>query len=104
VITCHLREVGNILWLLLSCYYHMEYIWIIIGDRAGLYLELDMDLVGHSERGSSCIVPPVLIKDRPLHWTLVKSQTYCPKHIHAYGSRKTCYSLVMGSSSFQTDC
>jgi hypothetical protein len=57
VIACHSREIGNILLLLLSCYYHMDYIWIIIGDRVGLYLELDMDLVGQSERGSGCICP-----------------------------------------------
>jgi hypothetical protein len=57
VITCHSREIGNILLLLLSCYYQMDYIWIIIGDRAGLYLEFDMDLVGQSERGSGCICP-----------------------------------------------
>jgi hypothetical protein len=35
----------------------MDYIWIIIGDRAGLYVELDMDLVEQSERGSGCICP-----------------------------------------------
>jgi hypothetical protein len=45
VIVCHSREIGYILLLLLSYYYHIEYIWIMIGDRAGLYLELDMDLV-----------------------------------------------------------
>jgi hypothetical protein len=79
----------------------MEYIWIIIGDlaervgwtwtwlgnRAGLWLHF---------------VPPVSIKDRSLHWTLVKSQIYCPEHILAYGSGKTCFSLVMGSGSFRT--
>jgi hypothetical protein len=45
----------------------------------------------------------MLIKDRPLHWTLVKSQTYYPEHILAYGSGKACYSLVVGSGSFRTD-
>jgi hypothetical protein len=35
----------------------MDYIWIIIGDWAGLYLEFDMDLVRQSERGSDCICP-----------------------------------------------
>jgi hypothetical protein len=35
----------------------MDYIWIIIGHRAGLYLELDMDLVEKSEGGSGCICP-----------------------------------------------
>jgi hypothetical protein len=33
----------------------------------------------------------------------VKSQIYYPEHILAYGSGKTCYSLVMGSCSFRTD-
>jgi hypothetical protein len=45
----------------------------------------------------------VLIEDRSLHWTLVKSQTYYPEHILAYGSGKACYSLVMGFGSFWTD-
>ena len=26
------------------------------------------------------------VKDRPLHWVLVKSQTYYPEHILVYGS------------------
>jgi hypothetical protein len=42
----------------------------------------------------------VLIEDRSLHWTLVKSQTYYPEHILAYGSEKGCYSLVIGFGSF----
>ena len=43
------------------------------------------------------------IKDRPLLWMVVKSQTYYPKHIHAYGSGKARYALVVGSGSFRTD-
>ena len=43
------------------------------------------------------------IKDRPLLWMVVKSQSYYPKHILAYGSRKAHYALVAGSSSFWTD-
>ena len=43
------------------------------------------------------------IKDRPLLWMVVKSQTYYPKYILAYGSGKACYALVMGYSSFRTD-
>jgi hypothetical protein len=43
------------------------------------------------------------IEDRPLHWTLVKSQTCYPEHILAYESGKTCYSLVVGFGSFWTD-
>jgi hypothetical protein len=45
----------------------------------------------------------VSIEDRPLHWTLVKSQTYYPEHVLGYRSGKACYSLVVGSSSFRTD-
>ena len=45
----------------------------------------------------------VSIKDRPLLWMVVKSQTYYPKHILAYGSGKAHYALVVGFGSFQTD-
>ena len=34
----------------------------------------------------------VSVKDRPLLWMVVRSQTYYPKHILAYGSGKTYYS------------
>jgi hypothetical protein len=46
-----------------------------------------------------------LCRLRTVHCTgpLVKSQIYYPKHILAYGSRKACYSLVMGSGSFRTE-
>ena len=30
----------------------------------------------------------VSVKDRPLHWILVRSQTYYPKHILVYGNRE----------------
>ena len=33
-------------------------------------------------------------------WMVVRSQTYYPEHILAYGSRKPCHFLVMGSGSF----
>ena len=45
----------------------------------------------------------VLIEDRPLLWMVVRSQTYYPEHILAYGSGKARYTLIVGSSSFQTD-
>ena len=45
----------------------------------------------------------VSIKDRPLLWMVVRSQTYYPEHILAYGSRKACCSLVVGFGSFRTD-
>ena len=43
------------------------------------------------------------IKDHPLLWMVVRSQTYYPEHILAYGSGKARYALVVGSGSFWTD-
>ena len=34
------------------------------------------------------LVLPVSVKDRPLHWILVRSQTCYPEHILVYGSRE----------------
>ena len=42
----------------------------------------------------------VLIEDRLVLWMVVKSQTYYPEHILAYGNEKARYTLVVGSSSF----
>ena len=42
----------------------------------------------------------VSVKDRSLLWMVVRSQTYDPEHILAYGSGKAHCSLVVGSSSF----
>jgi hypothetical protein len=65
---------------------------------------LDLDLVGQQSGALVAFVLSMSIEDRPLHWTLVKSQTYYPEHILAYGSGKACYSLVMGPGSFRTNC
>ena len=43
----------------------------------------------------------VSIKDRPLLWMVVRSQTYYPDHILAYGSGMTCLFRVLGSLSFR---
>jgi hypothetical protein len=64
---------------------------------------MDLYLVGQQSRALVAFVPPVSIEDRPLYWTLVRSQTYYPEHILAYGGGKTYYSLIMGSGSFRTD-
>ena len=45
----------------------------------------------------------VSTEDRSLLWMVVRSQTYYPEHILAYGSGKACYALVVGSSSIWTD-
>jgi hypothetical protein len=64
---------------------------------------MDLDVVGQQSGALVAFVLPISIENRPLHWTLVRSSTYYPEHILAYGSRKTYYSLAMGSDSFQTD-
>ena len=45
----------------------------------------------------------ISIEDRPLLWMVVRSQTYYPEHILAYGSGKARYALAVGSGSFRTD-
>ena len=42
----------------------------------------------------------VSIKDHPLLWMVVRSQTYYTKHILAYGSGKARCTLVVGFGSF----
>ena len=42
----------------------------------------------------------VSVKDRPLYWTLGKSQTYYPEHILGYGRLKDLLLTCHGSSSF----
>jgi hypothetical protein len=61
---------------------------------------MDLVLVGQQSEALVVFIPPMSIEDRLLLWTLVRSQTYYPEHILTYGNGKTCYSLVMGSSSF----
>ena len=65
---------------------------------------MDLDLVRHLSEAPVAFVPIESIEDRPLLWMVVRSRTYYPEHILAYESGKTCYSLVMGSGSFWTDC
>ena len=65
-------------------------------------MDLDLDLVRQPSEAPVAFVPPESIEDRLLLWMVVRSQTYYPKHILAYGSGKTCYSLVMGFGSFWT--
>ena len=64
---------------------------------------LDLDLVRHSREARVAFDPPMLIEDRLLLWMVVRSHTYYPEHILAYGSGKTHYALVVGFGSFRTD-
>ena len=45
----------------------------------------------------------ISIKDRPLLWMVVRSQTYYSERILAYGSGKARYTLVVGSLFGTTD-
>ena len=62
-----------------------------------------MDLVRQPSEALVAFVSPVSVEDHPLLWMVVRSQTYCPEHILAYGNGKACYALVAGSGSFRTD-
>ena len=66
-------------------------------------LDLDLGLVRQPSEAPIAFVPPVSIEDRPLLWMVVRSHTYYPKHILAYGSGKARYALVVGSGSFRAD-
>ena len=62
-----------------------------------------VDLVRQPSEALVAFVPLVSVEDHPLLWMVVRSQTYYPKHILAYGSGKACYALVVGYGSFWTD-
>ena len=55
---------------------------------------LDLDLVRHLSEARITLFPPVSIEDRPLLWMVVRSQTYYPEHILAYGSGKSRCALL----------
>ena len=46
----------------------------------------------------------VSVKDRPLDWTLGKSQTYYPEHILGYERREDLLLSYRGFRLFRTDC
>jgi hypothetical protein len=57
-----------------------KYIWIIIRDRARLYL-IGFGPGWQLSEAHIAFVPPVSIKGRSLLWMIVRSQTSYPKHI-----------------------
>ena len=71
-------------------------VWILVGVIGCVLQPTGLNLV--------TLFPQFMsIKDRPLLWMVVRSQTYYPKHILPYGSRKARCTLVVGSGSFRTD-
>ena len=51
-----------------------------------------------------CFSLPVSVKNRSLHKTIGKSQTYYPKHILGFGRLEDLLLSCRGSGSFRTDC
>ena len=56
-------------------------VWVLVGVRGCVPRPMGYSLV-------TLFSLSVSIKDRPLHWVLVKSKTYYPKHILVYGTRE----------------
>ena len=74
----------------------MDMVWILVGVTGCVLRPKGLCLV-------TLFSLFVSIKDRPLLWMVVWSQTYYPEHILVYGSGKAHYVLVVGSGSFRTD-
>ena len=73
-----------------------DMVWILVGVTGCVPWPTGLSLVTLFSLSMS-------IKDHLLLWMVVRSQTYYPEHILAYGSGKVCYALVVGSDSFWTD-
>ena len=56
-------------------------VWVLVGVIGCVPRPTEHSLV-------TLFSPSVSVKDHPLLWILVRSQTYYPKHILAYGSRE----------------
>ena len=77
-----------------DCYYHsydkmvkgkwrpgMDMVSVLVGVRGCVPRPMEHSLV-------TLFSLFVSVKDQPLHWVLVKSQTYYPEHILIYESRE----------------
>ena len=71
-------------------------VWVLVGIRGCVATDVGHSLV-------TLLSLSVSVNDRPLYWILVRSQTYYPEHILAYGGGKARCSLIMGSGSFRTN-
>ena len=71
-------------------------VWFLVGVIGCVLWPMGLSLV-------TLFSLSVSIKDCLLLWMIVRSQTYYPKHILAYGSGKAHYALVVGFGSFQID-
>ena len=56
-------------------------VWVLVGIRGCVPRPMGHSLI-------TLLSLSVSVKDRPLHWILVRSQTYYPEHILVYGNRE----------------
>ena len=72
-------------------------VWVLVGVRSCVTAEAGHSLV-------TPFFPVWSVKDRSLHMTLGRSQTYYPEHILVYGRLEDLLLSCRGSGSFRTDC
>ena len=72
-------------------------VWVLVGVRGCVAVDTEHSLV-------TLFSPVWSVKDRPLHKTLGKSQTYYSEHILGYRCLKDLLLSCRGSDSFRTDC
>jgi hypothetical protein len=103
MIVCHSREIGIIILLLLSCYYHMKYKGIWINWRPGETGWMDLNLVGQQSRALVAFVPPVSIKDRSLYRPWSSHRFIVPSIYLLIGVGRLVYLLSWVLALFRTD-
>ena len=74
----------------------MDMVWVLVGVRGCVAVDAGHGLV-------TLLSLSVSIKDRSLHKTLGKSQTYYPEHILVCGRLEDLLLSCRGSGSFWTD-
>ena len=73
-----------------------DVVWVLVGVTGYVPWPMGLNLV-------TLFSLSVLIEDCPLLLMVVRSQTFYPQHILAYGSGKARYALVVGFGSFRTN-
>ena len=72
-------------------------VWVLVGVKGYVAVDAGHGLVTQISLSMS-------VKDRSLHKTLGRSQTYYPEHILVYGRLEDLLLSCHGSGSFRTDC
>ena len=71
-------------------------VWVLVSVRGCVAVDMEHSLV-------TLFFPVWSVKDRSLHETLGRSQTYYPEHILVYGRLEDLLLSCRGSGSFRTD-